>query len=103
MKPFALSSWILAGLLVLASRALPAETAIDYNRDIRPILSKNCFACHGQDDGHRAAKLRLDRRETAVLPRKRGAAVVPGSAEKSLLIQRVNAEDETERMPPLQS
>ncbi|HEY7428541.1 MAG TPA: DUF1549 domain-containing protein, partial [Gemmataceae bacterium] len=103
MKPFAFSSWVLAILLVSPSRALPAEAPIDYNRDVRPILSKNCFACHGQDDGHRAAKLRLDRRETAVLPRKRGAAVAPGSVEKSLLIQRVAAEDESERMPPQQS
>jgi hypothetical protein len=103
MKPFALSFWILTGLLVLSSRALPAEAPIDYNRDIRPILSKNCFACHGQDDSHRAAKLRLDRRQTAILPRKRGSAVVPGSVEKSLLIQRVTAEDESERMPPQQS
>ena len=91
MKPFALASWILAGLLLLPSRALPAEAPVDYNRDIRPILSKNCFACHGQDDSHRAAKLRLDRRETAVLPRKHGAAIAPGSVEKSLLIQRVTA------------
>ncbi len=85
MKPFALPCLVLAGLLALSSQALTAETTVDYNRDIRPILSKNCFACHGQDDGHRAAKLRLDRRDTALLPRKRGAAIVPGEADKSLL------------------
>src|SRR6516162_3737163 len=100
MKPFVLPCLI---LVTLPSRSLPAEAAVDYNRDVRPILSKNCFACHGQDDGHRAAKLRLDRRETALLPRKRGAAIVPGSAGKSLLIARVSAEDEAERMPPMQS
>jgi mono/diheme cytochrome c family protein len=103
MKPFALSSVMLAVLLGLSSRALSAEAPVDYNRDIRPILSKNCFACHGQDDGHRAAKLRLDRRATAVLPRKRGAAIVPSAPDKSLLIARVTAADEDERMPPMQS
>jgi mono/diheme cytochrome c family protein len=94
---------MLAALLVVPARARSAEEPVDYNRDIRPILSKNCFACHGQDDGHRAGKLRLDRRETAVLPRKRGAAVVAGAADKSLLIARVTAEDEDERMPPMQT
>jgi hypothetical protein len=100
MKPFALSCSILAGLLLFSAPARCAETLVDYNRDIRPILTKNCFACHGQDDGHRAAKLRLDRRATAILSRKRGAAVVPGAPEKSLLLQRVATEDEDERMPP---
>ncbi len=86
MKPFACSCLVLTVLFAIPARASSAESDVDYNRDIRPILSKNCFACHGQDDGHRAAKLRLDRRETAVLPRKRGAAVVPGAPEKSLVI-----------------
>jgi hypothetical protein len=103
MKPIALTLLFLTGLLAMPSRAPAAETPIDYNRDVRPILSKNCFACHGQDDGHRAVKLRLDRRETALLPRKRGAAIVPGKPEKSLLFQRVSAEDEDERMPPMQT
>src|SRR5579859_4360797 len=104
MKPLVLSCLLLTSLFVPpGSQRLSAETPIDYNRDIRPILSKNCFACHGQDDGHRAAKLRLDRPETALLPRKRGAAVVPGKPEKSLLLARVSAEDEGERMPPMQT
>jgi mono/diheme cytochrome c family protein len=102
MKPFTLPAPILFGLLALSAPARADESVVDYNRDIRPILSKNCFACHGQDDGHRAAKLRLDRRDTAILPRKRGAAIVPSMAEKSLLIQRVSSEDEDERMPPMQ-
>jgi hypothetical protein len=101
MKPLALPCLLVSGLLVLSSRALSAESVVDYNRDVRPILSKNCFACHGQDDGHRAAKLRLDRRETALLARKRGAALLPGAPEKSLLIQRVRTEDEDKRMPPM--
>jgi mono/diheme cytochrome c family protein len=100
MRPLALPCLI---LFALSSPSLSAEPAVDYNRDIRPILAKNCFACHGQDDGHRATKLRLDRRETALLPRKRGAAIVPGTPEKSLLIQRVRSEDEGKRMPPMQA
>ena len=69
MKPLTFPCLIPAALIALASPSLSAEPAVDYNRDIQPILAKNCFACHGQDDGHRAAKLRLDRRETALLPR----------------------------------
>ncbi|MGH7173181.1 MAG: DUF1549 domain-containing protein, partial [Gemmataceae bacterium] len=103
MKPIAFLCLILCDLLALAAPARTAEAPVDYNRDIRPILSKNCFACHGQDDGHRAAKLRLDRRATAILSRKRGAAVVPGKSDKSLLIARVSAEDDSERMPPMEN
>jgi mono/diheme cytochrome c family protein len=103
MKALALSCLILTGPFALSSPSLSADTIVDYNRDIRPILAKNCFACHGQDDGHRAAKLRLDRRETALLPRKRGVAIVPHAPEKSLLIQRVSSDDESKRMPPMQT
>jgi mono/diheme cytochrome c family protein len=103
MKPLALSCLILTGLFALSSPLVSAETTVDYNRDVRPILAKNCFACHGQDDGHRAAKLRLDRRDTALLPRKRGAAIVPHAPEKSLLIERVRTDDESKRMPPMQT
>ncbi len=100
MKPIVLSASIVAGLFVLSPLGRASEMPVDYNREIRPILAKNCFACHGQDDGHRAAKLRLDRRETALSPRKRGAAIVPSAPEKSLLIDRVATDAEDERMPP---
>jgi mono/diheme cytochrome c family protein len=103
MKPLASSCLILTALLALSLPLRSAEPVVDYNRDIRPILAKNCFACHGQDESHRAAKLRLDRRDTALLPRKRGAAIVPGAAEKSLLMKRVRTEDESKRMPPVQT
>jgi mono/diheme cytochrome c family protein len=79
----------------------PAKpAAVDYNRDVRPILAKNCFACHGPDIGQRAAGLRLDVREAAVKERRHGAAVVPGKPDKSALVARITATDETERMPP---
>jgi len=74
---------------------------VDYNREVRPILARNCFACHGQDEAKRAKGLRLDRRESAVKPLKSGeTAIVPGDPESSELIQKVTDDDETLRMPP---
>jgi hypothetical protein len=77
-----------------------AEPKVDFNRDVRPILSKNCFACHGPDDGHRARNLRFDRRDEALKERKRGTPIVPGRPDASLMIARVTAADDAERMPP---
>ena len=57
---------VLPFALALPPGAARAADAVDYNRDVRPILSKNCFACHGSDNAHRAAKLRLDQRASAV-------------------------------------
>ncbi len=74
---------------------------VDYNRDVRPILARNCFACHGQDEAKRAKGLRLDRRDSAVKPLKNGdLAIVPGDPESSELIARITQEDDTMRMPP---
>ncbi len=72
------------------------EDAIDFNRDIRPILSNHCFACHGPDANKRKAKLRLDVREVAVEKK----AIVPGEAGASELVQRILHSDPDERMPP---
>src|SRR5438309_4984658 len=90
-------------LVALAAPAVAsaAEPPVDFNRDVRPILSKNCFACHGQDEGQRAKGLRLDRRESAVTELSDGAlAIVPGDPEASDLIGRLTEEDESLRMPP---
>src|SRR5947199_6592562 len=82
----------------------PPEAAVDYNREIRPILSKNCFACHGQDEEHRAKGLRLDLRDSALKELPDGAlAIVPGDPEASDLFLRVIDEDESMRMPPRKS
>jgi hypothetical protein len=77
------------------------EATIDFNRQIRPILSEYCFACHGPDEKSRKAKLRLDTREGAFAKlRGGGLVIVPGKSADSELIQRVLTHDETELMPP---
>jgi hypothetical protein len=56
----------------------PPSRKVDYNREVRPILTRNCFACHGQDEAKRKAGLRLDQRESAVQPLESGeTAIVP--------------------------
>src|SRR6187200_1128926 len=74
------------------------EPAVDFSRDIRPILSDRCFTCHGPDEQARKAKLRLDVRAEAIKK-----AIVPGDAAKSPLIQRITSPDEDEVMPPPES
>src|SRR5207249_1085350 len=79
----------------------PAPAPIDFNRDIRPILSNNCFVCHGPDESQRKAKLRLDTRDGAIAKlRSKGHAIVPGKSSESVLLQRIHSEDPAERMPP---
>lgn len=88
-----------------ASTAQSAELAnakIDFNRDIRPLLSDNCYACHGPDEAHREAGLRLDVKESAFGELDSGErALVPGDLAASHLYQRLITEDEDERMPPV--
>ncbi len=94
----------ISGLLLLvvccrwAGAAEPAQrlTEIGFNRDVRPILSDNCFACHGPDAASRKAKLRLDQRESAL---ERGA-IVPGQIDDSLLVERILSDDADFMMPP---
>jgi hypothetical protein len=96
-----LSGLLLVGLMPQLLAAAPPPATVDFGRDIRPILSKNCFACHGQDNAHRAARLRLDRRASATKTLKSGATpIVPGAPAKSELVRRITATDEAERMPP---
>jgi len=67
-----------------------------FNRDIRPILAENCFACHGPDSASRKADLRLDRREVAV----KTGAISPGKPDESEMVHRIFATDKDEVMPP---
>ena len=85
-------------LLALASTVDAAE--IHFSRDIRPILSENCFFCHGPDDKKREADLRLDDEAGAKASNDGVIAVVPGDPEKSALIQRIVSHDPDEVMPP---
>ncbi|MBM4022752.1 MAG: DUF1549 domain-containing protein [Planctomycetes bacterium] len=73
-----------------------AETGIDFNRDIRPILAENCFYCHGQDGNKRQADLRLDDRKAAV----DAGAIVPGDVGASSLLERICSSDADVVMPP---
>ncbi|MFN3152305.1 PSD1 and planctomycete cytochrome C domain-containing protein [Bremerella sp.] len=80
----------------LVPRAAWAQSSIDFNRDIRPIFAARCFACHGPDESHREADLRLDHRDAAV----DYGAIVPSSPEESLLIERIFTDDPDLQMPP---
>lgn len=89
------------GAAVATAGLAAADEKVDYNRDVRPILSKNCFACHGSDESSRAADLRLDLRDEAVKPPKDGEPpIVPGDPEGSIALERILDEDDSLRMPP---
>ena len=88
-RPDARLSLLLGGTAVAAGKP-------EYNRDIRPILAENCFACHGPDSAARKADLRLDRREAAV----EAGAITPGDLDASELIARINTTNTKEVMPP---
>ena len=76
---------------------------IDFNFHVKPILSQNCYQCHGPDEATREADLRLDTPEGAYAPLDSLPAVSPGSIASSLLYQRITTDDEEERMPPIES
>jgi mono/diheme cytochrome c family protein/uncharacterized membrane-anchored protein YhcB (DUF1043 family) len=82
-----------------AKAAAVGGDKLQYNRDIRPILAENCFACHGPDSAARKADLRLDQREAAIA----AGAIVPGKPEQSELIHRIYAADGEGLMPPTNS
>ncbi|MDG2291280.1 MAG: DUF1549 domain-containing protein, partial [Phycisphaerales bacterium] len=75
---------------------------IEFNRDVLPILTNNCFKCHGPDPNTRQAQLRLDSYEGIVAQRDGGAAVVPGDPKASMLLARITASGD-DRMPPVES
>lgn len=77
--------------------------AVEFNRDVRPILAENCFACHGPDANHREADLRLDTFEGATADRDGSRGIVPGDLSQSALWRRITSSDPDEVMPPPQS
>ncbi len=94
------------GACVLAvSAATPATDKIDFNRDVRRILSENCFSCHGPDSKPRKSRkvLRLDLPDRAFAEHDGVRAIVPGHPEQSELVRRVTTQDADDRMPPLDS
>src|SRR6185369_1408923 len=95
--------WLLLACLVLASVA-SAVPKVDFNRDVRPVLSDNCFACHGPDTKKVKAGLRLDLRDVATKPLKSGQiAIVPGKPAESELVRRIFAVASDDLMPPAES
>ncbi len=79
----------------------PLPTKIEFNRDVRPILSDNCFHCHGPDKGARQAGMRLDIRDEAVKATDSGAKpLVPGKPDESEVVRRIDSTDADEMMPP---
>ncbi|CAE7438762.1 unnamed protein product, partial [Symbiodinium sp. CCMP2456] len=97
MRIFAASLFLFA----LTVSAVSAEERIDFNREIRPILSDRCFQCHGPDEEDRHGGLRLDQRETAIAEADSGSiAIVPGKPNESQLFHRILSDDEFTQMPP---
>ncbi len=80
----------------VAATSVRAADRLEYNRDVRPILAENCFACHGPDSAARKADLRLDRRDDAI----KSKAYVPGKPDDSRLVERITSEMTSRRMPP---
>ena len=94
-----LSSLAMSLMVSVASAAEPGK--VDFNRDIRPLLSDNCFLCHGPDEANRKANLRLDQRASALKPAESDdVAIVPGKADASELIRRITSSDPDTVMPP---
>ena len=92
---------LMAALLTGLAKGTAAE--VDFNRDIRPILSENCFQCHGPDAAKRKAGLRLDTREGATQLNDGAAAIDPANLAKSELLARITTTDPDTQMPPPES
>ena len=88
---------LLPALLLPTARLVGQEQAaraVDFDRDVRPVLSNHCFACHGPDEQHRQGDLRLDLRDEAM------RVVAPGDVARSELVRRIRHADPDEQMPP---
>ena len=99
--------FLVIAAVLIASRSSPscaAEPAsVDFNRDIRPILSDHCFECHGPDAEQRQAELRLDTQDGLFRKTDEHRNVVVGKASESEIFRRITASDPDERMPPLEA
>ena len=103
MRSIATPVWLVACaaiFLTAESRAANAPRRVDFNRDIRPILSESCYQCHGPDKNKRKADLRLDTRDGLFRSTPDSTIVVAGKPDQSELLNRITAEDGDIRMPP---
>ncbi len=88
-------------LAVFGPWCIALAAPVDFNREVRPLLSDHCYACHGPDEHKRKAGLRLDRQEDAFRELKSGErALVPGDTNRSTLVTRILTADPDELMPP---
>src|SRR5262245_27574268 len=98
-----LTGWLFVGFVHAQTGAVSGKPGsgggVDFNRDIRPILSENCFYCHGQDGTKRKAGLRLDQRASAI----EAGAIVPKEPAASELLKRIHSSDPKTLMPPAKS
>ena len=93
--------WYSVTLVLAALRTHAAS--IEFDRDIRPILSDNCYQCHGPDEKARKAKLRLDMKESAFRVEDGVAVISPGQSAESELFRRITTNDPDDHMPPPES
>ncbi len=97
-----MKSWM-AVLIFVIPAVIRAEEPVSFSRDVLPILSANCFACHGPDEHERQAELRLDREADAKKTRDDHSVITPGSPDKSSIIVRMLSTDPETVMPPPKS
>src|SRR2546425_11732743 len=104
LRDFSGRAFVVVAICGLSFTARGAEK-LQYNRDIRPILSDRCFKCHGPDKGARKASLRLDIADEAYATRKKSGkhAIVPGKPEESLVCAKIFSSDPDDMMPPPES
>jgi len=97
--------WLLAAVLLVppVARGSDQPASVDFNRNIRPILSEACYQCHGPDRNKRKADLRLDQRDGLFRVADGTAIVMPGKPDESELFERISSDDPDLRMPPPKS
>ncbi|MEI8384290.1 MAG: DUF1549 domain-containing protein, partial [Planctomycetota bacterium] len=97
---YAVRIMAVSAIAFVFANSASASEKIEFNRDIRPILSDKCFICHGPDSAKRKGDLRLDRRDAAIATRDNVAAIVPGKSATSELVRRISTSDVDLQMPP---